>query len=693
LPSIREILVAGGPLSQALGDGFEPRPQQLSMASAVESALEDRATLMVEAGTGVGKSFAYLAPAMRRAMEFGERVVIATSTIALQEQLVGKDVPLLQNVMSAVSAERGWMAPLRAVLVKGRGNYVSIRRLQLASSRRDLLMRDEESRLSLRQIEDWAYETDDGTLSTLAPLERPEVWEHVRSDTDNCMGRKCPHHDGCFYQRARKAAESANLIITNHALLLADLAMRGAADGGAGVLPGYQHVIIDEAHALEDMAHEAFGMRLTQGRVGHLLRTLYDAKRRKGYLAQLAMSVKGDDHSALVSQAIEAAMQAGHASRAFFDALLELRPAGHPFGSQRLYIPPAEMEGFEDGLTPQLSRLALRLKAIRETLERDEDRLELNAYCRRAAELADTAKALVHHDDRTSVHWLEVDRGRVGPRVTLASAPVEVRDILAQKLFAKEMGIVLTSATLATRASREDDLPEHAEAVFAHAMRRLGCEDSRTLQLGSPFDHASQVRLFVDRSMPSPTGSEGSGYIRALTERVLDHASATDGGVFVLLTSYATLRALASSLVEPLESLGMPLLVHGGDTPRSQLLERFGASGRAVLLGADSFWMGVDVRGDALRNVIITKLPFEPPDRPLAEARAELIRARGGDPFREDSLPRAIIKFKQGFGRLVRSASDTGRVVVLDPRLATKPYGRMFMRALPEGVEPELLEE
>ncbi len=670
------MLGAGGAVARVLGEGYEERPQQLEMASAVARALAGRGVLLSEAGTGVGKSFAYLAPAMERIASCGERVVVATHTIALQEQLISKDIPVL---LEAFGDER-----IRPVLVKGRGNYLSIRRLALASARQELLIADAAQRASLRAIEDWAYQTDEGTLSTLPVLDRPETWDLVRSDADNCMGRKCPHFDACFYQRARREAERANLLICNHALFFADLALRAE---GASVLPNYQHVILDEAHAIEDVASEHFGLSLGAGRVFFLLRTLFDARRRKGFLASLRPGSFGEGGEEAIEQAIMQVRRCGDAARAFFDAWLELeRRGGAPGGRIRKggLVP--------NGLSPALRELALRLAAVRRRATREEDAFELMAYQRRAMELAEIGEALCEQALDGCVYWLEVEGlRRGGTRVTLRCAPVEVREALREHLFGQGFSVVLTSATLATRREDEGEPDERAETAFAFTMERLGCEGAQTLQVGSPFEYARQVKLYVDRSMPAPADSEA--YARALVPRILDHVAATDGGAFCLFTSHAMLARVADMLGEPLAALGHAMLVQGREGSRSQIVERFRSDDRSVLLGTASFWQGIDIRGRGLRNVIITRLPFEPPGRPLTEARMELIRARGEDPFRSDAIPRAVIRFKQGFGRLIRSQRDTGRVVVLDPRLVTAWYGRFFLKALPEGVEAIVLDD
>lgn len=655
------LLASDGPVARRL-DGFEARPQQIEMAAAVDEALESGSQLLVEAGTGTGKTFAYLLPAIRRVIEKRERIVICTNTIALQEQLLDKDIPLLRAVMPD---------EFSAVLVKGRSNYISRRRLRLAIEREGRLFSDDEERQSLARIERWADRTDDGTRATLPLLPRRHVWDHVQSESSNCLGRRCPTYDTCFYQQARRRMEGADILVCNHAIFFSDLALRAH---GAGFLPEHRHVIFDEAHALEDVAADHFGLRVSEGRVRHLLKMLHESKRGRGVLVSLESI---EETEPLLLDCLTAVALAERAANAFFDDLAGWS-ISQPTDSGRV----SEPHIVDNPLSPALRNLSTALKLLRERTSRESEELELSSHGLRAEELADSAEALLSQQEPGMVHWVEEGKPpRHGSRgaMTLACAAIEVAGILQEHLFNREGGMILTSATLAN--GRDD---------FSLVQSRLGCMDAKTLQVGSPFDFARQMRVFVDPTMPDP---RDEAYLERLTARVLEQVRMTDGGAFVLCTSRRVLGQLVGACRAELEAEGHLVLAQDQDGPRTALLDRFRKDARAVLFGVASFWQGVDVRGQNLRNVIITRLPFDAPDRPIIQARHEAIEARGGNPFMEDQVPRAVIRFKQGVGRLIRSSDDTGRIVVLDPRIVTKPYGKAFQRALPEGVEVEPIDD
>jgi len=651
------ILGPSGRIAQRL-KSYEPRAEQLAMAEAVATAIATKKHLVVEAGTGVGKSFAYLVPAILAATanqterggaesESGDkkrtRIVISTHTIALQEQLTTRDIPFLNSVL-----------PLEfsAVLVKGRGNYISLRRLGGALERASSTFTTAEQIDQLKGIARWAKETTDGSRAALDFRPLPEVWDEVQSDHGNCLGRKCPTHPDCFYFQARRRASNADLLIVNHALFFSDLALRKE---GVSILPDYDIVIFDEAHTIEQVAADHLGLKITSGQIDYLFSKLYNDRQNKGLLVHHRF----EEGQKLVSELRFTAQD-------LFDDVRRWRETRCP-SNGRLKSPPEIKSTFPQDLLGLAHAISVFAKGI----EKEEERIELTSAAERCTGLAGSLQAWLGQTVPASVYWVDIG-GRKRERVELVSAPIEVGPVLRERLFNEVSTVVLTSATLAVGGQS-----------FDFVRQRLGLDQSLEKKLGSPFNYGKNARLILPERMPDPTASPAD-FEAAVCDRIRKHVDETQGRAFVLFTSYKMLDSCARRLSTWFTRNRYSLYSQTDGMPRTMMLEKFRNDPRGVLFGADSFWQGVDVPGDALQNVIIAKLPFSVPDHPLLEARLESIAARGGVPFMEYQVPEAIIRLKQGFGRLIRTKTDTGQVVILDPRVKTKRYGSMFLDSLPK---------
>tara|TARA_B100000941_G_scaffold271147_1_gene229655 strand:+ start:1622 stop:3589 length:1968 start_codon:yes stop_codon:yes gene_type:complete len=633
----KEGLLAGSP-------DFEYRPEQQEMAEAVGRALEKESSLVVEAGTGVGKSLAYLLPAMRYGLESGRKAVFSTHTINLQEQLLRKDLPLVRKLMDR---------PFRAALLKGRANYLCPARLKRARMNSGDLFSTSESE-ELEAIWKWFETTRDGTLSDLDFQPLPKVWQMVCSEAEICTTRSCGVRGDCFFQEARKEAADAEAVVINHTLFFSLLDTENILEHDGYLFPD-DFVVFDEAHTLESVASSQLGLRLSQAGLRFDLQRLHHPRSRKGLLRSLG-----------AGKAMAAVERALAESEEFFDLLGEVSD----FGDQGREFRIREPEIVPNTLAAPLRELCSDLGSLADTVDNETARAEVQEGARRIREAHATLRLFLDQEDEGSVYWVEAG-GTDRSSYAMRAAPVDVASRLGPLLFAEGKTAVLTSATLGT-----------GDSDLSYFRQRVGGERVEALQIGSPFNYREQMNIHVVKSMPDPASPEYGEALAKWIERFL-HRS--DGRAFVLFTSYRSLQRVAEDIEGVCRQEGWRLLVQGKKYPRHRLLQEFRDDERSVLLGTDSFWTGVDVPGNALSNVIVTRLPFAVPDHPLTAARLERIEESGGNPFMNYSVPEAVIKLRQGVGRLIRSSRDRGMVVILDNRVVTRRYGRAFLAALPDA--------
>lgn len=645
-----KIFAEGGWLQNGLG--LEHRPEQEHMARSVARAMENDVPLLFEAGTGVGKSLAYLLPGIVHAVDQARPLIVSTHTIALQEQLETKDLPLCRRVFSSTSQLERYATFKSAVLV-GKSNYLCTTRLANAlRDKHELFSTPEHD--ELQRIAAWSQTSLHGLRHELTPPVSPDVWDLVNADSSACARKYCDC-EKCFYQRARARLAQANVIIVNHSLLFALLNAGGAqARGGSrGVLFPDDFLVLDEAHTVPEVATDHFGLRLSSYGVDRMLKYLYNPKTKRGLLQRHG----GPEARQLVCDALEASYQ-------FFNYIAE-----HLLDKQPIVRVRAEgvAEPWLDG-----PLLAL-IKAVRTAADRfDEgrDREELLEQTQKLKAVQTGLRQFLSLADDKAVYWLERS-GRRHTIVTLRSAPIDIAPELRDALLRRGTSVIFTSATLAMGGRIEP------------FQQRIGAEDVRSAVVKSPFDFERNMRVFIASDIPLPTARDARLALDALIDYIQFCTLRVRGGSLVLFTSYHDMRQVAAALGPIYAHEGRPFLMQGADLSRTELTKQMRAEGNAILFGTDSFWTGVDIPGDALSQVIVTRLPFEVPTQPILEARAEWITDRGGSPFSELTLPDALIKFRQGIGRLIRTATDRGLITLLDSRLLAKPYGREFLQCLP----------
>ena len=633
---------------------FEHRPEQSQMAESVVNALQNGGHLLFEAGTGVGKSLAYLIPSIIHAKKNNRPCVVATNTINLQEQLLEKDIPAVRHVFESEEKYHPF-ADFKCALLVGRANYLCSTRLHRAlSGQADFL--DGGQRKELERIAEWVNEgAVEGIRQEMSPPPSAVVWDQVNADSSLCSNKRC-HPDHCCYRRARARVEGANLVIVNHSLLFSLLgAGFGPDDNEGGVLFPDDFIIFDEAHEMPDVASDHLGLSISSWALETFLRRLYNPRRGKGLLK---MAGRLSDF-----EAVEDAIQA---VEDFFQ-FVHIESLGQKDRSRLVEKGRLPMEVF-----PPLSLVLRKLVELGEICEDETTKLEIKDQVKRMQGYLNALSEVFDLKNPDSVYWIE-RTGKKNQIIHLRSAPLKVAEILREELFSRESSIIMTSATL-TRKGKADSFK-----------REVGVEDAEERVVQSPFDYENNMQVRIMSDFPEPQGRDRSMYLKCLVKSIDSSARAMEGGTLALFTNYADLEYCYHNLRSAWSKLGRSVYAQGQGFSRSELRSKMMEEGDVLLLGAESFWKGFDAKGPSLSQVILTRLPFENPGHPIMEAKTERLEAEGKSSFMEITIPKAVIRFRQGMGRLIRSHTDVGDLLILDSRVLHKRYGSHFLSELPIG--------
>jgi len=648
------IFKEGGHLQTVLK--LDYRPQQAAMALATATALETDQPLLFEAGTGVGKSLAYLIPGIIHSIDSERPFIISSHTISLQEQIRNKDLKICEKLFEAVP-ELARYATFNTALMVGRGNYCCSTRLSHAlndakgAKQGELLPSDERNELA--RLAAWSATAKNGVIQELSPAPLPDVWDSVNADSSTCSRKNCDPKT-CFYQRARKQLETANCVIVNHSLLFALInAGMPPEEDCRGILLPDDFLVLDEAHRVPAIATDHFGVHVSSYAIDRALRRIYNPTRNRGAISKYADVWD----KAAVENAIGAAAE-------FFAYL------GDTFLTKKSIQRIHDADFCENIIASPLKEVAERLGKIVQKIDDERAQDEIRDHRRRITGYRDAINGFITFAESDHVQWLERG-GKKGQFVTLRSAPLDVAPYLRQHLFSRQTAAILTSATLSDGKS----IRTFQETVGANA--------AETQIEYSPFDYANNCKVYIASDSPAPEPGQGRLDLDYLANMICWCARRVEGGSLVLFTSHFDLRQVQKRCESFFAKIQRPLFAQGSGLPRSELTKQFTQAGNGILFGTDSFWTGVDVPGPALSQVILTRLPFENPGHPVSEARSEYIRSRGGNPFNEMTIPDALVKFRQGIGRLIRTQSDIGCITILDSRILHKPYGRSFLSALP----------